>query len=438
MRTPLDWTFLEIEEDEWNQVVAASGAAAAPTSTPQPYSSRPSLRSPTLIPWRQVLFAAAWALALVAACAFVVWRQAEQGIARMEGDVSVAVKAEALTARAKLPAQGEQAQVESVEFLDGKAMAQVVVTRTLSSDHFFVQRETRFFAQTPKGWTRVKPVAAFWGAKESLELEHLRFVFRAKDREIARQVAPEAEAYYIAVHRVLAANTFAVQPQSDTALTIELLPELVIGGGRQCRGWIGLTSPLLYKPDTIRVRQDILAALLRDAVLRYVLDYDRAVSQPRLTWHPLYSGVHLWLLSSDSLPLATGPRTADATFVVPVMSARLFHLCIAATDAGSKPSASCDPAENPRDQGISSWYQDGSHNWTLEVASGFVDFIAATYGVDALGAIVQGLSCYGDWESLAQVTLGVSADELEAAWQAYAAGTQGAIITTQSISSTQD
>jgi hypothetical protein len=416
MRNPLDWTFLEIEEDEWNQVVAASDAATMPASVPQRYSPRPSLRNSPPIPWRQVLFAAIWALVLVAACAFAVWRQAEQGLSDLQGDITVAVKAETLAQRTHFPQQDEHVQVETVEVLDGKAMAQVIVTRTLTFNQVLVRRETRFFAQTPKGWTRIEPVAAFWGEKESLELGHLRFVFRARDRETARQVAPEVEAYYLALHRIFAANTLATQANSDTALTIELLPERVFGSGRQCQGWIGLTSPFLYKPDTLQTRQDILAVQLRHAMLRYMLSYDSSVSQPRRTWEFLYSGVYLWLLSSDSLPLAPGDATAHVAFALPLMSARLLHLCTADTKVGAAPTADCEPTEYPR-------YQGGNHDWTLQVASAFADFVATYYGVDALGALVQGLSSYDDWESLAPATLGVSAVELENTWQTYLAGT---------------
>jgi hypothetical protein len=423
MRNPLDWTILDVEEGEWNQVIAASDAAAIPASVPQPYSPRPSLRNSPPIPWRQVLFAAAWALVLVAACAFAVWRQAEQGLSDMQGDITIAVKGEALAQRTHFPEQDEHVQVETVEFLDGKAVAQVIVTRTLAFNQLLVRRETRFFAQTPKGWTRIEPLAAFWGEKESLELGHLRFVFRTRDREIARQVAPEVEAFYLALHRILAAPMLASQANSDTALTIELLPERVFGSGRQCWGWIGLTSPFLYKPDTLRTRHDILAAQLRHAMLRYMLSYDKSVSQPRQTWEFLYSGVYLWLMSSDSLPLAPGDATDHVAFALPLLSARLFHLCTADTEVGAKPAGDCVSTEYSR-------YQGSNHDWNLQVASAFADFVATYYGEDALGALVQGLSSYGDWETLAPATLGVSAAELENTWQTYLAGTQGAVVAT--------
>jgi hypothetical protein len=166
-------------------------------------------------------------------------------------------------------------------------------------------------------------------------------------------------------------------------------------------------------------------------MLRYMLGYDKSVSQPGQTWGFLYSGVYLWLMSSDSLPLAPGDSTADAAFALPLMSARLFHLCTADTKVGAEPAVDCEPLDYTP-------YQSSNHEWTLQVASAFADFVATYYGVDALGALVQGISSYGDWETLAPATLGVSAAELENNWQTYLAGAQGAVAAPHAQTPTQD
>jgi hypothetical protein len=162
-----------------------------------------------------------------------------------------------------------------------------------------------------------------------------------------------------------------------------------------------------------------------------MLGYDKSVSQPGQTWEFLYSGVYLWLMSSDSLPLSPGDATAHVAFAMPLMSARLLHLCTADPTVGAEPTSDCEHIDSHE-------YQSSNHEWTLQVASAFADFVATYYGVDALGAMVQGLSSHSGWETLAPATLGVSAAELENTWQTYLAGAQGAVAATCAEAPTQD
>jgi hypothetical protein len=51
-------------------------------------------------------------------------------------------------------------------------------------------------------------------------------------------------------------------------------------------------------------------------------------------------------------------------------------------------------------------------------AEQLIDYIAGTYGIDALGRLLQGFAQYDDWEELAPAVLGVRAAELEEGWHA--------------------
>ena len=45
-----------------------------------------------------------------------------------------------------------------------------------------------------------------------------------------------------------------------------------------------------------------------------------------------------------------------------------------------------------------------------------IDYIAGTYGIDALARLLLGFAKYNDWEELAPAVFGVSAAALEVGW----------------------
>lgn len=110
-------------------------------------------------------------LVLAMLVSYSVWRTAQEGIVRMQGDVANAVKLETIKTHGKEVALKLHAAVQSVEFLDDKAMAAVVVTRTLPSGEVLVQAEARFYKQAPKGgstqslWRRFGVPAQHWTLK---------------------------------------------------------------------------------------------------------------------------------------------------------------------------------------------------------------------------------------------------------------------------------
>jgi hypothetical protein len=307
MGSSLNWTFLDIEEAEWEQVVGAAEAAdtvAATAAVAQPATADASAGTPeehsrTSAFWRRALFVICAIALLAAAGSYAVWRRAEDGLARLRGSVAVAVKAETLAARARASGECEQSQLEAVEFLNGQAMAQVVITRTVAAGYIRTRRETRFYALTGTGWAPVAPVSAFWGDQETLETRHLRFVFRTRDRALVTAVASEAEAYYAALQRV-AARTEMPSAGSSALLTIELLPEAKGPCTRQTLARIGLTSPLLYKPPLGQLPDTLFASQLRYALTCHLLDVEEALPPPRAGWHLLAAGLHVWFLRAPT------------------------------------------------------------------------------------------------------------------------------------------
>lgn len=430
MRSQLDWLFLEIEEQEWNSLVGTAPQAAAgtlaqsaeqaelPAAAVPAFPSAESCTSSKRI--GQVLVCATFftLLALLVGCAL--WCSAQQGLARMEGDIAVAMKAEMLHQRLLVPARDEHESIEAIEFLSGKAMARVVVTQTLASGAVVVRRETRFFSQTPKGWLQTEPIAAFWGERQTLATPHLRFVFGAKDRAAIAELAPEAEAYYVALRQITDSLPRGPRPSSGDLLTVKFLPERVLGSGRVAPGLLELTSPLLYRPDLTQSRTDILAAILRQFLIQHMLGADGSLPPPKPQWAFMAAGMRNWLLTSDKLPLHANWDMPDAAATMPSIQSQSVRLA----DLSQAPACAPQPCSylqtppifaleqvnmggSPGSNPLSSWQE----------AATLLDFIATEYGLDAVGALVQGFARYDDWKSLVPATLGVSATELENGWR---------------------
>jgi hypothetical protein len=50
-----------------------------------------------------------------------------------------------------------------------------------------------------------------------------------------------------------------------------------------------------------------------------------------------------------------------------------------------------------------------------------LDYVVATYGADALPALVEGFRRYDTWNTLIPAIFGVSVEEFERGWQGYLA-----------------
>jgi len=429
MRNELDWLFLDIEEQAWNSLLGTDHQDAAGTFKQlAAQAALPAVEVPTSnsapcrpLPDRiwQVLIIATFVTLLALLLGGALWYSAQQGLTRMEGDIAVAMKAETLHQRLLVPAEDEHATIEAVDFLSGKAMARVVVTQTLGSDSV-VRQDTRFYLQTPMGWQQTDPIAAFWGERQTLATQHLRFVFGARDRAAIAEVVPKAEAFYVALLQITDSQPPLAEPGSVDLLTIEFLPERVLGSGRVTPGSLQLTSPLLYRPDFGQSRAEILASRLREFMIQYVLDLDAPLPPAKPQWGFMASVLRYWLLTSDNLPLPlhaerdggnqlTGMRSmglADLSQPPTCVPPPCSYVWIPPVFVVGHPNAAEPSNGNP----FSPWQE----------ASTLYDFAATEYGMDTLGALVRGFARYDSWETLAPAALGISARQLEDGWRGQA------------------
>jgi hypothetical protein len=420
MQSQLDWSVLDVEEDEWEKHIDALGLAAAANGFPvytgpqqKSTSNQNSAQgtNPIRRCWlrRPVVIALASMLILAAVVSYSMWRRAQQGITHLQSDVANAIELETLQVRTQQPSLHEHEALEAVEFIDDKAMAQVVITRTLSSGQVVAKWQTRFYVQTPKGWQPTEPVAAFWGQPETFDTPSLHFVFRSRDRAAVELLASTAEAVYATLRRATGQTLAATG-----VLTVEIVPEHVPASEEGVDRRIRLPSPLLFNPIYDLSSEQIFVLLLGKPLRNQVLDTALRRTPAKPQWQPMVAGLRYWLLSSDALALAPSAKRAT---IYPAHASSHGYLplssllgCNPCSSSRTYPSRESHHVDNLYQQG-----QKGAATWQL------IDFIVATYGIESLPALLQGFGQYEDWESLAPAALGLTAAELEAAWHGKAA-----------------
>ena len=413
----LEWSVLEIEEDEWTQRTGCSGPASA-GDTPSTYTSVPQTHdvglddSPSSNPMERYGYLGRRlkliiAVLLLALAIYKIWHSAQQGVAKMQQDVANVVKLEAVKARAARQQLPAQAAVGAVEFFDSLAVAQVVITRTWSSGQVFVQHQTQFFEQTAQGWRRTEPAAAL-GPPQTLDTPNLHFVFRRLDRAAAEQLAPGAEALYVTLRRAIGQSL----APADGRLTVEMVPEQVPPHATFVNGSVRLPSPHLFDLAFGYTSEELLASMLRKTLAGQMLDRQLHSTALKPQWQPMVVALGMWLTDSDALPLAAPHlHTAYQT------QAGSSHI------SGLRQLLGCSLCKDSTSKQTSYVYYPGAvsaQERQTAAAINLVDFVVATYGIDVLPVLLQGFGHHEGWETLIPAVLGTSAAELEAAWHGSA------------------
>jgi hypothetical protein len=419
----MDWTVLDVEPEEWERRMADLAVSAAANGFPCRGAAMPARTNyddgvavagdvRRLRAGRYVVLAGLAMLVLAVGVGYSWWRKAEEGIVQMQGDIANVVKLETIQAQGKTQGNTQdtqaaprlQASVQSVEFLGDKAMAAVVVTRTLPAGMVRVQAEVRFYEYTPRGWQPTAPVAAFWGPTLALDTGGLRFAFGSKDRAVVEEIAPVATALYATMRRAAGQD-----PVADGLLVIEIVPGYVAHNVQVTDRRIRLTSPLLFRSAALPVAKTL--SLLRSAVADQMAAAALRRTAVKTQWRTMAQGFGSWLAYSGAMqPAPAGQRAALRRLRLLAYSPlRLDNLCDgpARHDLVTQPMQAQHFPANPYEL-----------EQRAAAAEQLIEFIAAAYGIDTVPKLLQGFALYEDWATLAPAVLGISAGELEAAWHA--------------------
>lgn len=418
----LEWSILDVEQDEWERRLAALDVAAAANGFPV-YRAAPQDSDKAshieLGMWNERSIVAAVVLLVVLGgmagglAAYSLWGRAQEGIARMEGDVASVVRLEGVRTRAEQGTSELHESVQGVEFLANAAAATVMVTHTEGSK-LYVAPELRFYVQAAKGWQRSEPIAGFWGPTETLDTAHLHFVFGRRDRAVVAAAAPGAEAAYVLLHRAT-----GVDLAPAGLVPIEIVPESFSHTQQLGDGRLRLTSPSLYRIP-MQERATLLNRLLRLVLVKQLTAAAAQRSPAKAQWHPLVQALNSWLELTPTIDFAPDDEAA----ALHRLELRPLHSAWHLTDL-QKDMLHYDLfAETAA---VYIWVSDGE--WQRQrraAAEQLVDYIASTYGIDILPRLLQGFAQYKDWEELAPAVLGVSAAGLEEGW--HSAKSEGDIV----------
>ena len=339
----------------------------------------------------------------------------------MEGDVANAVRLESLhehggglapapTALAPdapvLTQVPGQMSVTTVELLDGAALATVLITQTQGAGEVVMMPELRFYVQTAKGWQRSEPIAGFWGPIETLDTAHLHLVFGRRDQALVAAAAPGAEATYVLLHRAT-----GVDLAPAGLVPLEIVPESSPDTQQPGASHLRLTSPSLYRVP-VQARAALLSRLLRLVLVKQLMATAAQRNPAKAQWQPLVQALGSWLEFSTAIGFAPDDEAAALHRLALRPLHTAWHLADLQNDV-----LRYDPAA----QGMVVYTLAGEGERQRQQAAAaeqLIDYIAGTYGIDALAGLLQGFAEYDDWEELAPAVLGVSAAELEEGWHA--------------------
>ena len=225
----LDWSILDVEQEEWERRLADLGVAAAANGFPV-YSPAAAVETvggrASVAPWSRAC-TACWPLLRLppyswawrrASSGYGVWRTAQEGICAMEGDVANAVRLESLRTHAtgnRRPGRACTSPSRQSSSWTMRRWRPSWLPSTQRAAKLYVQPELRFYVQTAKGWQRSEPIAGFWGPTETLDTAHLHFVFGRRDQAVVAAAAPGAEAMYVLLHRATGVDLAPGRPGAD-------------------------------------------------------------------------------------------------------------------------------------------------------------------------------------------------------------------------------
>jgi hypothetical protein len=303
-RQLLEWTVCA-DEQVWE---AAQSPVASPLNPPAP---------PTwwIHFWLRYRGHVAFPLLLLTLCTgWWGWQRAQTGLAAVESEIENEIVAEFWRlSKPKNAAMRNEMQTLGIIGLPS-APGEIVTNleiRNLGQDWATVDvtlqpapdgpsyRQTRVYQSTERGWVRVEPTAAHWGARQQFRSQHFVFDYYAADEEAVIQTAPQIDALYKEMQTYL----FPGLVLHNEMLTITIEPAQSNQKEQEHTG-IVVASPaaMLVSSDIATsevLLQSVMLALYNHLAIRALPQGDR----PRQHYR-LQNALRLWLIWERDVPLA--------------------------------------------------------------------------------------------------------------------------------------
>ncbi len=297
-------------------------------------------------------------------------------------------------------AQPPQVQLSELELKGDLALVKATVNLPSAPNQVGGYSEFRFYERQPDGvWRRTSPDARFWGDERTLTSDHFQVTYRMRDHAAVRAFVPRLEAFY-----TQAVQTLRLDGKIAGPFQLQIVPTLEgttfrISDERR----LTIASPLLQPTVLGTQQEDTLLRAVTFPLSSYLIERatDHVTSQGDWNWgewRRVSVGIGQWLaLEAAGLP--------------PVSQLQMEADFKRDLAGGARPTLLALNSYRPP-------------AFTSRLGSGmlsvsFAEFIAATYGRDAVGALVAGLPAASTWDDLARQVFNTDSGSLEAAWQTY-------------------
>jgi hypothetical protein len=462
--TSLHWKFLREDEPwdaEWGNETSVGASAAVPSDT---YAKR--------VDRNVVLFT------LLALCGLIyVWSTSQRAAQRQEANLHAAVIADQM--QTALPGNNSDrlaevsmevtavpaadlaaVAVQSVS-MDGEIAEVRIQTRyTLAGGQTQVMQQRVFYQETGAGWQRVPMHGAHLGPVYVHETEYFSILYHALDEASVAAIAPEIDAIYSELRRDYGL------PLDGNRVVVEVFhAEVLHESGCARRHRLCIHSPALTELPVELSEVDALRLWLLNRLVYRVRGEALLVEAFHDTWQSIGLSLTRFHLRSYNARLAAwhtdlvrwfnGPNARPFGLDAEAMTREIAELCTKHRIAALYPHISditgtnlCIVAPSFDLQHLEDYWEDyrllnrlaqvveydvsnevsnePGVTWReLLVIETWLDYVVATYGREALPALVDGFRRYGDWETLTPAVFGVTAEEFEEGWHAYLAKEYG-------------
>jgi hypothetical protein len=291
------------------------------------------------------------------------------------------------------------------------ALVDVVINQPSETWHNQPYRVARVLRQDGKGWQLIEPVNRFWSDRRTLETAYFDLSYGRRDEGVLQEVAAELDAAYLQMHTDLAL------PQPARGELVPIRIALVEGSSIR-------VTDLSYSGDTLIIPPSDLIprplAMSNAEALRQAITYSLAVklfveaqeqyATPCL-WNAVADGVGLWLRwEGHTLPSRRRWLYENmlSEWKKPSSVPRLDDLLSFPLSCSRPPTILEAEIRN-----------SGRPIPRQELASTLIEYMVATHGRQFVPQMLRDLDEFTDWDDFAQRSIGTSAQELEAGWQAY-------------------
>jgi hypothetical protein len=344
---------------------------------------------------------------------------------------------------------GESPQVESeiITVKGDRAAARALLH--VGDDE--VWRQVRFYHRTESGWHPMPPDESLWGAPQELQSRYFIFRYHSRDKIAVAAASVRLDEIYSTLLEELGVP----QPETQRIIVVSLYhrPGIAYQEVEPDVVW-EVASPALYLAPVTLSDSELLVQAITLPLLRDVLAQAQAYYGMKWQWRPFYSGLELWALWKQQLPLAhwrtdlttwyfefadagtprTPPEYGDLCashllWMDALVDIHIPYLC-SSMDAMI---SCCYPRSIVRDLHKLESICKPFCQWDLEqqttswgyctgesiAISTVIEYAVEKYGIERLPVLLAALNEYETWDVIVRAVYGVSEEEFELGWQEY-------------------